>query len=293
MGILHWFVPWEPSITVVMCCALAAALYLRGGLRSPIAAPWLRQAFFWAGLLLTYFCLHTQLDYYAEHEFFINRVQQFGLQHAGPFLIALSHPGGALRRALPMRWRARLMNRQGWLRRLCRIAFHPLLTISLFVGLMIFWLWPSVNFAAMLDWRIYRVMNWSMVLNGLAYWTLILDPRPKPPARLGPGARVLAEMAVMVPQILVGAYITFTHRDLYPVYDLCGRAFAGISQSADQYMGGLIVWIPSSMMSAFGALLAFRNWLRLSARGRLPMQRRWKEQRKLQQRLLEQRGAPT
>jgi len=58
-------------------------------------------------------------------------------------------------------------------------------------------------------------------------------------------------------------------------------------------MGGLIVWIPSSMMSALGALLAFRNWLRLSARGRLPIQQRWKEQRKLQQRQMERRGAST
>ncbi len=290
MSILHWFIPWEPSVTVGVCCAAAAILYVRGARRSPISAAWPRQVAFWSGLAITYFCLHTQLDYYAEHEFFINRVQQFGLQHLGPFLIALSYPGAALRRALPLSWRTRLA-RNAALRRICDVALHPWLTIALFVGLMAFWLWPSVNFAAMLDWRLYRVMNWSMVLNGLLYWRLILDPRPKPPARLGPGLRVLIEMAVMVPQILIGAYITFSHRDLYPVYELCGRAFAGISQSADQYMGGLIIWIPSATMSAFGALLAFRNWLRLSARGRLPIQRKWKDQRKLQQRELQRRGA--
>lgn len=287
MDVLHWFVPWEPSITVVVCCVAAAVVYLRGALRSPITAPWPRHALFWSGLVLTYFCLHTQLDYYAEHEFFINRLQQFGLQHLGPFLIALSYPGAAFRRGLPLHWRTRILRpalSRGPLRRLLNTLFNPWIASSLFVGLMIFWLWPSVNFAAMLDWRLYRLMNWSMVLDGLLYWWLILDTRPKPPARLAPGVRVLVEMVVMVPQILVGAYITFAHRDLYPVYELCGRAFSGISQSADQYMGGLIVWIPTAMMSAFGALLAFRNWLRLSAHGRTAIQQRWKEQRKLQSR---------
>lgn len=284
---LHWLVPWEPSIVVVLCCAAAATLYLLGAWRSPMTVSWPRQSSFWAGLVLTYLCLHTQLDYYAEHEFFISRLQQFGLQHLGPFLIVLAGPGPAFRRALPLGWRTRALRpllHRGPLRRLFDVLLNPVVASLLFVGLMVFWLWPSVNFAAMLDWRLYRLMNWSMVLSGLLYWWLILDPRPKPPARLAPGLRVLAEMAVMVPQILVGAYITFARRDLYPVYDLCGRAFAGISQSADQYMGGLIVWIPTSMMSAFGALLAFRNWLRLSARWRLPLQRRWREQRKLQQR---------
>ena len=287
MNALHWLIPWEPSITVEVCCVVTAGLYLRGTWRSTMTSSWLRQLLFWSGLALTYLCLHTQLDYYAEHEFFISRLQQFGLQHLGPFLIALSYPGAAFRRALPLRWRARVLRplfARGPLRWLFDFLFNPLVASLLFVGLMVFWLWPSVNFAAMLDWRLYRLMNWSMVLDGLLYWWLILDTRPKPPARLAPGVRVLVEMVVMVPQILVGAYITFAHRDLYPVYDLCGRAFSGISQSADQYMGGLIVWIPTAMMSAFGALLAFRNWLRLSARGRTAIQQRWKAQRKLQER---------
>jgi len=293
-SVLHWLVPWEPSPTAVICILLAGFIYLRGTLRSPMTTPWPRQVSFWTGLVVIYICLHTQLDYYAEHEFFISRLQQFGLQHLGAFLIALSYPGAAFRRALPLHWRTRVfrpMLTRGPLRWLFRLLFNPLFASLLFVGLMIFWLLPPVNFVAMLDWRVYRIMNWSMVLDGLLYWWLILDTRPKPPARIAPGVRVLVEMAVMVPQVLVGAYLTFAHGDLYPVYDLCGRAFGGISQATDQYMGGLIVWIPSSMMSALGALLAFHNWLRLSARGRLPIQQRWKEQRKLQQAQMEQRSA--
>lgn len=292
--VLHWLVPWEPSPTVVVCVALAAALYLRGTLRSPMTTSWVRQLAFWAGLLVIYIGLHTQLDYYAEHEFFVHRLQHLGLHHLGPFLIALSYPGAAFRRALPIGFRARVMRpalARGPLRWLLNVLFNPLVASILFVGLIWFWLWPSVHFDAMLDWRLYRVMNWSMAVDGLLFWWLILDPRPRPPARLAPGVRILVALAVMIPQILVGACITFAHGDLYPIYALCGRAFGGVSQSTDQYLGGLILWIPSSMMSVLGALVAFRNWLQLSTRGRLAIQQRWKMQRKLQQAQLEQRSA--
>lgn len=294
MSIFHWLIPWEPSPTVVICTALAAGLYLRGTLRSPMTTSWTRQLAFWSGLLVIYIGLHTQLDYYAEHEFFVHRLQHLGLHHLGPFLIALSYPGAAFRRALPIGFRARAMRPaldHGPLRWLLDVLFNPVVASILFVGLIWFWLWPSVHFDAMLDWRLYRVMNWSMAVDGLLFWWLILDPRPRPPARLAPGVRILVALAVILPQILVGAYITFAHGDLYPIYALCGRAFGGVSQATDQYLGGLILWIPSSMMGVLGALVAFHNWLQLSTRGRLAIQQRWKAQRKLQQAQMEQRSA--
>jgi putative membrane protein len=41
----------------------------------------------------------------------------------------------------------------------------------------------------------------------------------------------------------------------------------------DQQIGGLLLWIPGSMMSVVGALIALRHWLRLSARSRLRKER--------------------
>ena len=42
----------------------------------------------------------------------------------------------------------------------------------------------------------------------------------------------------------------------------------------DQQIGGLLLWIPGSMMSVIGALVALRHWMRLSARGRVRSERR-------------------
>ncbi|MGH8233841.1 MAG: cytochrome c oxidase assembly protein [Rhodanobacteraceae bacterium] len=280
MDFLRWWIPWEPSVTVVICFAVAVWLYWRGARRSPMTAPWPRQLLFWVGMLVLYVGLHTRLDFYAEHEFFIHRIQHLGLHHLGPFLIVLAYPGVTMRRGLPVRWRTRwLRPALAWapIRWSLNVLLHPFVAALIFVGLIYLWLWPAVHFSAMLDWRLYHLMNFSMAADGLLFWWLIMDHRPRPPARLSPGTRVFVALAVMLPQILLGAFISMTTTDLYPIYDLCGRAFGGISPIMDQHLGGLIIWIPSSMMSVLAALIAFGYWIRLDAKGRLPRNRRQRE----------------
>ncbi len=264
---MEWLKPWESSPTVLVAFAVFGVLYLRGSLtRSTSTA---RQLAFWAGFGLLYAALHTRLDYYSEHEFFVHRLQHLVLHHLGPFFIALSHPGTALRTGLSLGWRIRLLRpiERSWVMRwLLAFLLNPVIAAFVFVGLIFFWLWPPIHFDAMLDVRLYRAMNWSMAIDGLLFWWLILDPRPRPPARLAPGLRIILALLVMLPQILLGAYVTFTRRDLYPIYSVCGRAFGGISPATDQYLGGLIIWIPSSMMSVVAALIAMRNWLSVDVR---------------------------
>ena len=60
--------------------------------------------------------------------------------------------------------------------------------------------------------------------------------------------------AVALPQIVIGAYIALTTRQLYSIYAVCGRAWA-ISPMLDQQIGGLLTWIPAAMMSAVGGIV--------------------------------------
>ncbi|MGB8634290.1 MAG: cytochrome c oxidase assembly protein [Rhodanobacteraceae bacterium] len=272
MTFLNWLIPWEPSPTVVLCVLVAAVLYWRGARRSPACAPWPRQLAWWLGLATIYIGLHSHLDYYAEHQFFIHRLQHLGLHHLGPFLIVLAYPGAALRRGLPLSFRRRVLRPVlAWppVKMVLDIVLHPLVAAILFVGLIYLWLYDPIHYIAMLDVHLYKLMNWSMTIDGLLFWWLVLDTRPKPPARLSPGVRILVALAVIPPQILIGAYITFVNHDLYPIYAICGRIFLDITPMTDQYLGGLILWIPSSMMSVIAALIAFRAWVQLDARGRI------------------------
>src|SRR3546814_7022292 len=87
-----------------------------------------------------------------------------------------------------------------------------------------------------------------MLLDGRPVWWLILDRRPSPPAAMGFGGRIVALWLVMIGQILIGAIVGLAQHDLYPVYAICGRAFA-LTPLVDQELGGLVVWIPGAMMS--------------------------------------------
>jgi putative membrane protein len=179
------------------------------------------------------------------------------MHHLGPFLIALSWPGETLARGAP-RAVVRLTQAR-WVQSLLRIVQMPVIAGVLFVGLVWFWLLPDVHFQAMISPLLYPVMNLSMVIDGLLFWFFILDPRPAPAARHSYAVRLVTCVLVIFPQLLLGARLTFGQTPLYSYYDLCGRLFPSVGALLDQHLGGLVVWIPSSMMSSFAFMLIMNN----------------------------------
>jgi putative membrane protein len=204
-------------------------------------------------MLVVYAVVQTRFEYLAEHMFFLTRLQHIGTHHLGPLLIALAWPGIIIKRGMPALLRR--MVEDPAIGSCVDFVQQPVLAAILFVGLVAFWLVPSVHFRAMIDPNLYAIMNWSMVVDGILFWCLVLDPRSKPPARLSFGARGVLSMLVMFPQILLGATVVFTSRDLYPYYELCGRIYPTVDAHSDQAIGGLIIWIPAAMMSVLGLLL--------------------------------------
>lgn len=265
---LEELLPWDFSPTVLAVIAVAAALFFRGtrrsgDVRATEPVPVGRRAAFYAGLILIYAALQTRWDYYAGHMFFVHRLQHFALHDVGPFLLAWSAPVAALAAGCGARWHRlirtipgaisdRMRAVLGFAR---RVIFDPWTATALFISSLCFWIWPPIHFDAMLSNWVYTTMNWSVVILDLPFWWLILDPRPYPQARLGQGKRIAMLAVVMMPMILVGAVIGLSRRDLYPVYEICGRFFP-LSPVTDQQLGGLIIWIPGSLLAVFAALIA-------------------------------------
>ena len=268
-SVLKWIVPWEFSWVFLLTFVACGVLYVRGGRRLQVSIG--RRLAFWIGMAMIYVSLHTYLDYFFEHEFFMHRIQQVLLHHLAPLLIISSYPGSVLRKGLPLAWRMRLLQPvlRSWPWRLFSTVFlNPAVATILFVAFILIWLVPSMQTLAMLDWRIYRFMNWSMLVSGFSYWWLVLDHRPRPPGRMTPGMRVLSPGITMTPQILAGAIVTFSKSDLYPIFEICGRAFTFNVLTA-QLVGGVIMWVPAAIIESIGGLLAMRQWLRLSRSGRI------------------------
>lgn len=278
---LGYLRPWEFSPSWSLACLLAVAVYLRGlrvrHRQGRVSGFW-RPCAFLIGVVAIYAVTQTHYDYLAQFMFFTHRAQHLVLHHAAPFLIALAVPLPVLAAGVPARLKRGVADERlaHWgllgisrmarrlVRRLYRLLQHPVVAPVLFVGLIYFWLIPEVHFDAMLNRRLYDVMNWSMALDGLLFWWLVLDPRPRTEGGLGYGMRLLLLCLVIVPQIVLGAGIAFSDRMLFDVYSVCGRAWPLAAQT-DQQLGGLITWIPATMMSVLGILVVMRYLLRHDA----------------------------
>jgi len=260
-----FLVPWEFSPLAFVLCVGGVAAYAAGLRRMPRAerpSRW-RSAAYFTGFGLVWLVMQTRFDYYAQHMFFLHRIAHLVLHHLGAFLIALSNPvavlGYGLPRALTQRVLVPLWRRPG-MRIAVRMIQNVWVAPVIFVGLIFFWLTPAIHFVAMLSPDVYWVMNWSMFLDGLLFWALVLDPRGPGEAWAGFGARIWMLVLAMPPQIVLGAYIALSGVELFDVYGLCGRAW-DMSAATDQTIGGLVTWIPAAMMHVIGALIVISRWI--------------------------------
>ncbi len=271
--LLHWVLPWDFSPTVLICCGGCAWLFARGAaLRrragTPIAA-WRHWAFY-SGVALLYVPLQTRYDYLAQHMFWMHRLQHLLLHDMGSLLFALAVPWSLLAEGLPVRLRAVLFHPalRVPVSAVYRVLRRPSIAFVLFVGLTYFWLWPSIHFKAMLSLDEYKCMNWSVALDGLLFWSLILDPRSRREgAPIGLGGRIVLTLVAMVPETIIGAFLSLHLHTIYTVYDVCGRLWP-VDPVTDQQIGGLITWIPASMMDTAAALLVLARWIHADERAR-------------------------
>jgi putative membrane protein len=254
------WLPWEFSWPVFLATWLSLGWFALGLRRLPVRPPLWRSVSFVIGVLMIYAVLQTRIDYYAQHLFFAHRWAHFTLHHLAPFFIALGAGGPAIRAGMPQFLRPVLDWRP--LTRAMNFMQHPAVAPVLFTALLYFWLIPAIHTYVMLDRDLYDLMNWTMAINGIFFWSLILDNRPKPPARIGSGMRALLIMAIELPQMVLGAILSLSSTDYYPVYRICGRVMA-ISAISDQHYGGLIIWLPGTLVS-FAAMIVVLNNLRLN-----------------------------
>jgi putative membrane protein len=138
-------------------------------------------------------------------------------------------------------------------RRVVDFLQHPAIAPFVFAGLLYFWLIPTIHTRVMLDANLYDLMNWTMAVNGVMFWSLVLDSRPKPPARYSHLMRAAMILIIELPQMVLGAVLSLSMTDYYSVYEICGRILP-MTALNDQHYGGLIIWLPGTLTS-FAAMI--------------------------------------
>ncbi len=220
----------------------------------------LRQFSFFGGLAALFLALQSPIETISDHQFLMHQVEHMLLRTTVPMLLVLAAPQGALLRGLPD-WARRHVVRPLLASPAVRplgLLGHPAVATILFVATTYFWMIPRFHDRAILDEPVHYLWHATLLLSGLIFFWRLLDPRPRP---LGAslGVRLFMFWIASIGNILLGSYLSFKHQVLYHAYAETGRLWA-IAPATDENYGGLIMWIPGSMMFVGTAILMIYRW---------------------------------
>jgi putative membrane protein len=254
--------PFTPDIvigTLVVGAFYALGMAARAGRQNPL--PWWRHASFFGGLILVFIALQSPADIISEHVFAVHQVQHLLLHTVGPMFLMLAAPQILLTAGTPeilRRWVLAPIMENRAVRGFFRLLAQPVVATLLFIGSLYFWQIPHYHNLALLNNGVHYLMHATMLVAGLVFFWRVFDPRPAP---LGAryGVRLAMLWITVVGNILIGTILTLKNSVLYPAYDQLGRWF-GFTALPDEQLGGIVLWIPGSMMCLLAILVVVALW---------------------------------
>jgi putative membrane protein len=253
---------WNPLPTLIIL--MVAYLYLNGlnNWKRPThsISRWQKASFF-TGLFLVFIALQSPLDNLSEHMLSFHQLQHFLLRMMAPLLILLGAPLTPMLRGLP-RWALQGIVKPTVRHWFTRAAYdkltNPVISVSIFMGVLYFWQIPGPFNGALRDEFTHAVMHMTMMSSGLIFYWAVIDPKPHR-SRVHYGVRVLYLGLIVLPNTILGAVITFSKSVVYSGYEGVYQPFE-MSIMTDQQIGGLLLWVPGDMMSILVAGIVMIKW---------------------------------
>ena len=128
----------------------------------------------------------------------------------------------------------------------------------LFNVTMAVWHVPEVYATAMAYHPVHISQHLMFMATAVLMWWPMLSPLPELPRLAYPG-QMLYCFLMSLPMSIIAIYITMADRVLYPAYSAAPRVW-GISPQMDQYLGGLIMWIPGGLFFYIVMTFVFFKW---------------------------------
>jgi putative membrane protein len=222
-----------------------------------------RLAAYLGGLLILGLALMSPIDVLGGQFFFMHMIQHLLLVMIVPPLLWLGSPLPFAMWGLPARARRQvgdLLRRRSRFRRRLRALTPPGITWMLFVAALLGWHDPGAYQAALRDDLIHDLEHLSFFLPAMLFWWHVTYIAPHVHKRLSRGARVAYVLSAVPPTMAAGVAIAFSGQPIYPYYTAVPRLW-GMTVLQDQILGGIIMWIPGSMMYILAALVLISRWL--------------------------------
>ncbi len=259
---------WDLRPEILVPLILLGALHFTGWLRlrrrsdGRFANGW-RLASYTSGILVLALALLSPFDVLSAQLFSIHMVQHLLLMMVAPPLLLLANPFPTFLWALPTGLRAVVASAfrrlSVWLagesilsRGLCKIT-APGSAWLLYV--LIFFAWHDGNaYSLALRFEsVHGLEHFTFLGAALLFWWHVTGAAPRIHAKPAQWMRVAYVLAMIPPNMLLGVALSFAEAPIYPYYETVPRLY-GLSVIDDQVWGGLIMWIPGSMMYVIAAL---------------------------------------
>ncbi|HZS54712.1 MAG TPA: cytochrome c oxidase assembly protein [Bryobacteraceae bacterium] len=251
---------WEFDPGVVILLASSSALYMIGS-RRHVGLTRIQRTCFWAGWVSLIVALVSPLHPLGEVLFSAHMVQHEILMLLSAPLLAMSRPLVTFLWALPFEWRRTLGRwakvrtiRSSWLWLTAPLA-------AWWIHALAIWAWhaPFLFDATLRSDFIHTAQHLSFFLSALLFWWALFYAH----GRRAYGSGVLYIFTTAIHTGILGALLTFAPHLWYSPYANTTQAW-GLSPLEDQQIGGLIMWVPASIVYLIAGLTLFAAWMRES-----------------------------
>lgn len=277
--LLSWNWRWE----VILVLAIAGILYSRGWTRLRrrtfatrkhsrrrrvhttrshwrLAVTW-RLVTYWVGLLFVALSLLSPIDVLSQQLFFMHMIQHLLLIMFAPPLLLIANPMPFVLWGLPDKARLSVGSFLSWLlrkdapfRNVLMSITHPGSLWLLWVVFLYGWHDPNMYNAALYYEWIHDAEHLSFFLTSMLFWWSITGAGPRVHKRFGMIARIALTITAVPPNAILGIVLAFAPDPVYTYYLSVPRLW-GIDVLTDQQIGGVIMWVPGSMMYFIAAFI--------------------------------------
>jgi putative membrane protein len=255
-----WSEPWSWEPAIVAPLALMLGIYMAGALRRGTLRTlrW-RHASFLAGWITLFLALTSPIHELGEQLFSAHMLQHELLILLSAPLISAAQPGATFLWAFAPRHRVHI---GGWVNAMehsAPIAFISRPSVAWLLEAAALWIWHiPVLYQATLssDW-IHAAQHLSFFLTAVLFWSALYGVGR---SAMSYGAGTVYVFGAAAQCSALGALLTFSAVLWYPVY-AATTARWGLTPLEDQQLGGVIMWVPSSVVFIVIGLGLFAKWL--------------------------------
>ncbi|HEY9773490.1 MAG TPA: cytochrome c oxidase assembly protein [Planktothrix sp.] len=247
---------WEFSPSVVVGCALLLAVYFYAERGKPTR----KAVNFTLGVLTIFFALVSPIDTLGDDYLFsAHMVQHMMLGMVAPVLLVAGIPESMARAWLKVPLLARLE----------KILGNPWLAVIL--ANATFWIWhlPALYNLTLENETVHVIEHMMLMITGTMLWWPVFKPIAE--GRLKPMAAIVYMFVAAIPSTALGIIFTMADTPYYSGYahpddDLGAlrmiREDWGLSQIADQKLGGAIMWEPAGAIYLWAIMVVLVEWFR-------------------------------